>query len=118
MKLYFLIIIYAVISGCALVNPIIGYERAFGWHIDGYVGKPLSSIEAEIYSGHWHPKDIVKLNEQYTEHSFLLEYSPYSGKVECIWAAKVNTETGIIENWKYVSIPSECDWPYFYEGAF
>jgi len=118
MKLVFLVLIYALISGCALLNPVIGYERAFKWHLDDYVGKPLSVIEAEIYSGQWHPKEVTQLNDQYSEHSFLRKYSPYSGKVECIWAAKVSAKSGLIESWKYVSSPSVCDWPFFYEGAW
>lgn len=118
MRLVLLTLIAITISGCSLFNPLIGYERSFKWHLDNYVGKPASALESEIQSGHWHPIETIQLNEQYNEQSYLLKYSPYHGPVECIWAAKVNRETNIIESWFYKSSPTVCDWPYFYEGAW
>jgi len=63
-------------------------------------------------------QNIVVLDDHSYEIHVLLRYSPYSGLVNCVWAAEVETNSDIIKSWRYVSDPSLCVIAYFYEGAW
>jgi len=118
MKLLLTFILQLSLAACAFVNPVIGYQRGFSWHLDGLIGESVSTLEKEVYSGLWVKINTVHIDEHFYEIHLLHRESSYQSDSECTWSAKIEKDSLTIKSWRYLSDPSVCKLPYFYEGAW
>ena len=115
----FSILFVAFVSGCSLLNPLVGYERTFRNHLDKMIGEEIN-ILVKRYPGTLHTERGRKYSgEVPTEITFYrFGLSRWSGEeLNCEWVMKVDSE-GVVNSWEYVSTTDQCHQPYFHEGPF
>jgi len=118
-KIPLTLFVISFIPACSFLNPVIGYENAFEWHNNHFIGKTIDEYILE-HEMNYKSNEIISSKNNTDVYLSTLEVFTYKDRSarKCTIEQDVNSKTNIIMSWRYVSDKSDCLRGYFFEGPW
>lgn len=120
MRLTLLLIFCSIIASCTYLNPLIGYDNAFEWRHNSFIGKHLKYYNLEFgYTFKVIDRSIdknkdIEVQRRKNKYRLFGKNEIHNCEIELI----ITLSTQIIQKWNYISPRSECLQGYFFEGPW